>query len=81
MKHLNHKWMGCNFGYQHPKYGSLSLILVDVLVMDDSVAWDDCSHCGRPLSKKIYVFVTEKDNIEYIFGSECVKNVFGAGIV
>ena len=75
------KYMMCNFGYHHPIFGLQSLVLVDIMQRDSNINYDVCSHCGKPLKKTIYVFVTEKENLEYLFGSECVKHVIQAGLV
>lgn len=39
-----------------------------------------CSHCGKPFKTSAYYFQDSETNEEWLFGSECVKNVFGAGL-
>jgi len=70
------KLIGKEFKYNHPKFGLLDLIFIEVMERDSKYAYLDCDHCGKPLKSRLYVFVTKEENYEYMFGSECVKEVF-----
>lgn len=36
--------------------------------------YDVCQHCGKPL-KTVYSVTPESDGLEYLYGSECIKNL------
>lgn len=39
-----------------------------------------CNHCGKPIKTLAHTFIDE-EGAEWIFGNECVKKVFGVGLV
>lgn len=82
MKYEN--YLDCEFSYfdiNENKY--IRLVLTDIIKRDKNNKYDCCSYCKKELSKTIYSFTRTDsgENEEYIFGSECVKHVFGAGLV
>jgi hypothetical protein len=76
------KYIDCEFSY-FDKYGKcILLVLTGIIKRDKQNYFDVCEHCGKPLKSTIYTFTRTDSgqNEEYIFGSECVKHVFGAGL-
>ena len=72
------KLIGKEFIFKHYNHHEpLHLIFVEIINRPNAkTTYDECSYCKSYLKKKIYVFVTKEDNLEFLFGSECVKEVF-----
>jgi hypothetical protein len=76
------KYLMCNLGYEQPRFGHKSLVLVAIERVNGSVAWCECAHCGKPIGKTMYVCNEEETDVEYIFGETCFgKHVVQAGLI
>jgi len=76
-------YIGLEFGYRNPVSDeAITLYLTDIVKRDSDFNYDTCTHCGKALKKVIYTFTrTDSGQFEeYLFGSECVKQVFQAGL-
>jgi len=75
------KYLMCNFGYFDNRHGAdrfVSLIFTHI----DKGLNQNCDRCGERLTgKQAYYFTEDSEGQEaWIFGSTCVKYVFGAGL-
>jgi hypothetical protein len=50
-------------------------------VCTESLGGFDCVKCGKPLKSKAHAFTGSINGEEWLFGNDCVKYVFGAGLV
>lgn len=48
---------------------------------DNQLGGMECSKCGKKLKTGHSFTATNQNEEEWFFGSECVRDVFGAGIV
>ena len=71
------KYINCEFGYLD-KDGTNQL-LIYAGISTTSLRGLVCSHCGKPLKSKAHTF-NDEDGAEWLFGSECVKYVWGTGL-
>jgi hypothetical protein len=78
------KYLMLEFSYYDNKENKyIRLLFTDILKRTDKHNnYGKCSHCNKDLKTTLYFF-TRTDNEgqeEYVFGSECVRNVFQAGL-
>jgi hypothetical protein len=72
------KYIWCEFGYTYKNGTHYSLLYTGT----EKGQGFECAHCGKKLFGKLsYLFTQDGNGPEWVFGSECVKNVFGAGLV
>ena len=72
------KEIGKIYNYKTKQGQNIQLMLTNIMVMDSDCYYDECSHCGGNLKRKIYCFTEVREDecgAEYLFGSECVKQV------
>lgn len=71
------KYIDCEFGYTQPSSGRN--VLLTYTGTTDGFGCE-CEHCGKKL-KTAHSFNGAEYGEEWLFGSECVKHVFGARLV
>jgi hypothetical protein len=72
------KYMWCEFGYTHKKEGSSRDVLLTYTGRDDGQK-QPCERCGKTIKGKAHTFTGEYGE-QWLFGPDCVKKVFAAGI-
>ncbi len=72
------KYINCEFGYLDKN--GVNQLLIYTGISKTSLKGLTCNHCGKSLKSKSHTF-NDEDGAEWLFGSECVKYVWGAGLV
>lgn len=72
------KYIACNFGYWDQKNDrTVSLIYTGKY----KGMGNECQHCGKKIHGYAHFFTEESpESEEWVFGTDCVKYVFGAGL-
>jgi hypothetical protein len=74
------KYVWCEFGYTDPD-GTNYILNYNGKFTDASIKGFHCKHCGKELKSVAHDFTNIEDETQVLFGSECVKYVFGAGLI
>lgn len=71
------KYIDLEFGYTCPQGRNYTMTYYGKTT--DTKGFD-CTHCGKPLRGAGHTFTEQENSCEVLFGSECVKHVFAAGL-